>query len=117
VNLRLSTPRPKCGMRELVVYFLRLGLMGFGGPVALVGQMERELVAERKRLTREQMREAVAFHLGRPSKGKRFVRDREFCLEMARASLTAERYGSPATRSSSVAQAFWGGSAGPTAFQ
>src|SRR5499433_3296020 len=51
---------PKVGMRELVVYFLRLGLMGFGGPVALVGQMERELVAERKWLTREQMREAVA---------------------------------------------------------
>jgi hypothetical protein len=52
---------PKVGMRESVVYFLRLGLMGFGGPVALVGQMERELVAERKWLTREQMREAVAF--------------------------------------------------------
>src|SRR5262245_51933262 len=51
---------PKVGMRELIVYFLRLGLMGFGGPVALVGQMERELVAERKWLTREQMREAVA---------------------------------------------------------
>jgi chromate transporter len=27
-----------------VRYFLRLGLMGFRGPVALVGQMERELV-------------------------------------------------------------------------
>jgi chromate transporter len=51
---------PKVGMRELVVYFLRLGLMGFGGPVALVGQMEKELVGDRKWLTREQMREAVA---------------------------------------------------------
>jgi chromate transporter len=51
---------PRVSMRELVVYFLRLGVMGFGGPVALVGQMERELVAERKWLTREQMREAVA---------------------------------------------------------
>jgi hypothetical protein len=30
-------------IRELVRYFLRLGLLGFGGPVALVGQMEREL--------------------------------------------------------------------------
>src|SRR5262249_16688759 len=47
-------------MREVVVYFLRLGLLGFGGPVALVGQMERELVAERKWLTKEQMREAIA---------------------------------------------------------
>src|SRR5215813_1323220 len=51
---------PKVGMRQLVSYFLRLGLMGFGGPVALVGQMEKELVSERKWLTREQMREAVA---------------------------------------------------------
>jgi chromate transporter len=45
---------------ELVRYFLRLGLLGFGGPVALVGQMERELVNERGWLTKAQMREAVA---------------------------------------------------------
>jgi chromate transporter len=45
---------------QLVRYFLRLGLLGFGGPVALVGQMERELVAERGWLTPEQMREAIA---------------------------------------------------------
>jgi chromate transporter len=45
---------------ELSVYFLRLGLLGFGGPVALVGQMERELVAERGWLSKEQMREAIA---------------------------------------------------------
>ena len=45
---------------ELVAYFLRLGLLGFGGPVALVGQMERELVADRGWLTKEQMREAIA---------------------------------------------------------
>jgi chromate transporter len=45
---------------ELSSYFLRLGLLGFGGPVALVGQMERELVADRGWLTKEQMREAVA---------------------------------------------------------
>jgi chromate transporter len=47
-------------MREIVRYFLRLGLLGFGGPVALVGQMERELVTERGWLTKEQMREAIA---------------------------------------------------------
>jgi chromate transporter len=50
----------KIPVRDLVLYFLRLGFMGFGGPVALVGQMERELVGERKWLTREEMREAVA---------------------------------------------------------
>jgi chromate transporter len=45
---------------ELVRYFLRLGFLGFGGPVALVGQMERELVDDRKWLTKGQMREAIA---------------------------------------------------------
>jgi chromate transporter len=45
---------------ELVRYFLRLGLLGFGGPVALVGQMERELVTERQWLSKDQMREAIA---------------------------------------------------------
>jgi chromate transporter len=45
---------------ELVRYFLRLGLLGFGGPVALVGQMERELVDGKKWLTKQQMREAIA---------------------------------------------------------
>src|SRR6266536_3428676 len=47
-------------IRELVRYYLRLGLIGFGGPVALVGQMERELVAERRWLTKEEMREGIA---------------------------------------------------------
>jgi chromate transporter len=45
---------------ELALYFLRLGLLGFGGPVALVGQMERELVAERGWLSKEEMRESIA---------------------------------------------------------
>jgi chromate transporter len=54
-----ETP-PRGPMREVVGYFLRLGLVGFGGPVALVGQMERELVAERGWMTKEQMREAIA---------------------------------------------------------
>src|SRR5712671_3576227 len=47
-------------IRELVRYYLRLGLLGFGGPVALVGQMEREMVGEKKWLTREEMREGIA---------------------------------------------------------
>lgn len=45
---------------ELIRYFLRLGTLGFGGPVALVGQMERELVDERAWLTKEEMRNAIA---------------------------------------------------------
>ena len=45
---------------ELVAYFLRLGTTGFGGPVALVGLMERDLVTTRGWLTREEMREVIA---------------------------------------------------------
>ena len=56
-----DTPAAKHGrLAELLFYFLRLGSIGFGGPVALVGQMERELVGERGWLTKEQMREAIA---------------------------------------------------------
>jgi chromate transporter len=57
MNTIADNPRP---IRELVAYFLRLGLLGFGGPVALVGQMERELVTERAWLSGEQMREVIA---------------------------------------------------------
>src|SRR3974390_2305379 len=47
-------------LTEVMLYFLKLGLLGFGGPVALVAQMERELVAERGWLSKDQMREAIA---------------------------------------------------------
>ena len=47
-------------LRDLTSYFLRLGAIGFGGPAALVGQMEKELVQERQWLTKEEFREGVA---------------------------------------------------------
>ncbi len=47
-------------MAELALYFLRLGFLGFGGPVALVGQMERELVNDKKWLSKVEMRESIA---------------------------------------------------------
>src|SRR6266403_4803645 len=55
-----ASPERRGRIGELVPYFLRLGVLGFGGPVALVGQMERELVGERGWLTKDQMREAIA---------------------------------------------------------
>ncbi len=51
---------PRVRIRDLVLYYLRLGTLGFGGPVALCGQMERELVQERRWLTKDEMREAIA---------------------------------------------------------
>jgi chromate transporter len=56
----MATAKERGPLGEVVLYFLRLGLLGFGGPVALVGQMERELVSDRKWLSKEQMREAIA---------------------------------------------------------
>ena len=35
-------------MKDLVLYFLKLGSIGFGGPAALVGYMRRDLVEDRK---------------------------------------------------------------------
>jgi hypothetical protein len=55
-----TTTIPSGQISEFVRHFLRLRFLGFGGPVALVAQMERELVDERKWLTKEQMREAIA---------------------------------------------------------
>ncbi len=55
-----AADRPRVRIRDLVSYYLRLGALGFGGPVALCGQMERELVEERKWLTKEEMREGIA---------------------------------------------------------
>ncbi len=54
-----KTPR-RVPIRELAKYYLRLGLLGFGGPVALVGQMERELVGDRQWVTKDEMREGIA---------------------------------------------------------
>src|SRR5499425_353813 len=47
-------------IRDLVLYYLRLGAIGFGGPVALCGQMEKELVQEKDWVTKDEMREGIA---------------------------------------------------------
>jgi chromate transporter len=47
-------------LRELVLYFLKLGTIGFGGPVALAGYMHRDLVEDRKWITEEDYKEGLA---------------------------------------------------------
>lgn len=47
-----SNPAP-CTLGQLLLYFLRLGALGFGGPIALAGYMQRDLV-ERRRWVSEQ---------------------------------------------------------------
>jgi chromate transporter len=53
-------------IRDLVGYFLRLGILGFGGPVALCGLMEKELVRDRGWLTKQEMRDAIAISQSLP---------------------------------------------------
>jgi chromate transporter len=47
-------------VRELVLYFLKLGFTGFGGPIALAGAMQRDLVEERGWITPEQYMRGLA---------------------------------------------------------
>src|SRR5437899_6907547 len=48
-------------LRELLVYFLRLGTLGFGGPIALAGHMQRDLVEQRKWISKQDYVEGLAF--------------------------------------------------------
>ena len=46
-------------MGRLAIYFLKLGAIGFGGPVALVGYMYRDLVERRRWITDEDYKEGL----------------------------------------------------------
>ena len=48
-------------LTALVLYFLKLGTIGFGGPVALVGYMHRDLVERRRLIAEDTYRLALAF--------------------------------------------------------
>lgn len=47
-------------LKELIYYFLKLGTFGFGGPVALVGYMHRDLVDQKKWISEEDYKEGMA---------------------------------------------------------
>lgn len=52
--------KPTYSLWQLVLYMLKLGTWGFGGPVALVGYMRRDLVDARKWISDEDYREGLA---------------------------------------------------------
>jgi chromate transporter len=47
-------------LRDLTLYFLRLGTFGFGGPIALAGYMQKDLVEERRWFSKEDYVEGLA---------------------------------------------------------
>jgi chromate transporter len=49
-----------CSMGELLAYFLRLGAVGFGGPIALVGAMQNDLVEQRSWVSSAAYKEGLA---------------------------------------------------------
>ena len=51
---------PAYSMRDLFLYFLRLGTVGFGGPIALAGYMQRDLVERRGWFTKQDYMEGLA---------------------------------------------------------
>lgn len=51
---------PERSLRGLVRYFLGLGASGFGGPIALVGYMRRDLVDDRGWFTEDEFNQALA---------------------------------------------------------
>jgi chromate transport protein ChrA len=54
------TTTPAYSLRQLVQYFFKLGYVGFGGPLALVGYMHRDLVEERKWISEEEYKDGLA---------------------------------------------------------
>src|SRR5215813_5620427 len=54
-----ETRQPPYTLWQLVKYFLYLGYSGFGGPVALVGYMHRDLVEKRKWISEEDYKEGL----------------------------------------------------------
>jgi chromate transporter len=51
---------PAYSLKELVFYFLKLGYAGFGGPVALIGYMHKDLVEKRQWISEEEYKNGLA---------------------------------------------------------
>src|SRR3954462_1214929 len=51
---------PAYSLRDLILYALKLGTLGFGGPIALVGYMHRDLVEQRKWISESDYKEGLA---------------------------------------------------------
>src|SRR6476661_5641533 len=55
-----AATQPTYSLKQLMLYFLKLGTWGFGGPVALVGYMNRDLVENKRWISDEDYKEGLA---------------------------------------------------------
>ena len=55
-----ETPVVPCTMWQFLLYFLRLGTFGFGGPIALAGYMQKDLVEDRRWISKQDYLEGLA---------------------------------------------------------
>lgn len=53
--------RKEASLTQFVMYFLRLGCFGFGGPIALVGYMQKDLVDDRHWIAQQDYLDGLAF--------------------------------------------------------
>jgi chromate transporter len=60
LDARTRTGPARAGFWPFVLYFLRLGTLGFGGPVALAGFMHRDLVEQRRWIDEDEYKLALA---------------------------------------------------------
>jgi chromate transporter len=56
----VDTAPEKVPLRKLLTYFLYLGTFGFGGPIALAGYMQRDLVEKRRWFSKQDYLEGLA---------------------------------------------------------
>jgi chromate transporter len=55
-----QTPLRACSLGQLLRYFVRLGAFGFGGPIALTGAMQRDLVERERWISLQEYKEGLA---------------------------------------------------------
>ncbi len=60
IGLAEETKPPVYTLKQLILYFFNLGSTGFGGPVALIGYMHRDLVEEKKWISEEDYKDGLA---------------------------------------------------------
>src|SRR5438270_13007919 len=53
--------QPQVSLAKFCLYFLKLGCIGFGGPIALVGYMQKDLLDERQWISQQDYLNGLAF--------------------------------------------------------